>query len=176
MAHPILPQSVVRSICVALAALAVASGPVRAQDASATKAAMVYNFIRFTAWPDSRFSSPSDRVVLCVDPDTPLAASLQGIAGQPVGARTLEVRLTSRIDRSCHAAFIGAQNASDGYVSSLRDKGVLTVGEAPGFIRSGAIQLVTIGRQVRFEVSQRNALTAGAHLSSNLLRLAVAVQ
>jgi hypothetical protein len=164
---------------VALAALVLSSAPAVVEGASAdeqaTKVAMIYNFSRFTLWPDSRFASPADPVVLCVDPDAALAGPLQGVSGKPVGSRTLVVRQTNRIDHSCQMAYVAARDAADGYVSDLRDKGVLTVGETPGFTKEGAIQLVTIGRQVRFEISQRNALAAGAHLSSNLLRLAVAV-
>lgn len=165
-----------RAIVGALALLAV---PALAQDASsgeqATKAAMIYNFGRFTTWPDARFTGPSDPVVLCVDPSAPLAGPLQGVAGKPVGGRTLMVRQTSQIDRGCDMAYVATRDASDSYVAGLRDKGVLTIGEAPGFTRAGAIQLVTIGRQVRFVVNQQNALASGARLSSNLLRLAVAV-
>ena len=137
---------------------------------------MIYNFSRFTLWPDSRFAGPADPVVLCVDPDAALSGPLQSVSGKPVGARTLMVRETSRIDHACQMAYLGGGDTSDGYVATLRDRGVLTIGETPGFTRAGAIQLVTIGRQVRFEINQRNALAAGARLSSNLLRLAVAVQ
>ena len=136
---------------------------------------MIYNFSRFTLWPDSRFAGPADPVVLCVDPDAPLSGPLQGVSGKPVGSRTLVVRATGRIDHSCQMAYVGGGDTSDGYIAGLRDKGVLTIGETPGFTRAGAIRLVTIGRQVRFEINQNNALAAGAHLSSNLLRLAVAV-
>ncbi|MEO8113874.1 MAG: YfiR family protein [Phenylobacterium sp.] len=168
-----------RVIGAAVAVLALAAAPVRAQDASgaeqATKAAMIYNFGRFTTWPDARFGGAGDPVVLCIDPAASLAGPLQGVNGKPVGARTLAVRQTSHIDSSCNMAYVAGRDVSDSYVAGLRDKGVLTIGEAPGFTRSGSIQLVTIGRQVRFQINQQNALASGARLSSNLLRLAVAV-
>ncbi|HEX2816802.1 MAG TPA: YfiR family protein [Phenylobacterium sp.] len=166
-------------IASAAAALLLAGAPAMGQDASsgeqATKAAMIYNFGRFTAWPDARFAGPADPVVLCVNPAAALAGPLQALAGKPVGGRTLVVRQTTQVDRTCTMAYVGAGAANDSYVAGLRDKGVLTIGEAPGFTHAGAIQLVTIGRQVRFEVNQQNALAAGAHFSSNLLRLATAV-
>ena len=163
----------------AAAALAVAGARAWAGDALSedqiTKAAMIYNFGRFTTWPVERFASASDPVVLCVDPASSLAAALEAISGKPVGTRILMVRQTSRIDHSCQMAFVRRQDFSDSYLSALRDRGVLTIGESPGFTDMGAIQLVTIGRQIRFAINQKNALAAGAHLSSNLLRLAVAV-
>jgi hypothetical protein len=171
---------VFRSLCAAALALALsaAAGVANAAsaDEQATKVAMIYNFSRFTLWSDSRFAGPADPVVLCIDPDAPLSGPLQSVSGKPVGSRILVVRETTRIDHSCEMAYIGGGDTSDGYISALRDKGVLTIGETPGFTRAGAIRLVTIGRQIRFEINQNNALVAGAHLSSNLLRLAVAVR
>ena len=171
--------AVLTPLCVAAALLASAWGMAHANSRmeveQATMAAMIYNFGRFTAWPDSRFSSPNDPVVLCVAPNSPLAGALEALSGKPVGSRTLLVRATTHIDGSCQMAFLADQDARPGYVSALKDEGVLTIGAGAGFARSGAIEFVTIGRQIRFEINQKNALAAGAHLSSNLLRLAVTV-
>jgi hypothetical protein len=179
MEHRSPCPSVFQSVCAITTALALSAGAIVANaapaDEQATKVAMIYNFSRFTLWPDSRFAGPADPVVLCVEPEASLAGPLQSVSGKPVGSRILVVRQTGRIDHGCQMAYVGGGDTSDGYISALRDKGVLTIGETPGFTRAGAIQLVTIGRQVRFEINQNNALAAGAHLSSNLLRLAVAV-
>jgi hypothetical protein len=172
-------KPLVRSLRAIALALALSQGSTVADaapvDEQATKVAMIYNFSRFTLWPDSRFASAADPVVLCVDPDAALSGPLQSVSGKPVGSRTLVVRETHHIDHGCQMAYLGGGDTSDGYIATLRDKGVLTIGETPGFTRAGAIKLVTIGRQVRFEINQSNALAAGARLSSNLLRLAVAV-
>jgi hypothetical protein len=154
---------------------AVAQDGVLTQE-QATKAAMIYNFGRFTTWPDSRFDRPDDPVVVCIDPSDALAPALASINGKQLGTRIMVVRRTPRIDHSCEMAYVTGASASDVYLSSLRDRGVLTIGETPSFSRSGAIQLVTIGRQVRFEINQVVATATGAHLSSNLLRLAVSVR
>ena len=154
----------------------VAAGDGANLQEQATKAAMIYNFSRFTAWPDSRFGRPEDPVVVCIDPSDPLAPILASVDGKSLGGRSLSVRRTVRVDRACNMAYVSAANANDGYLSSLKDRGVLTIGETPDFSRAGAIQLVTIGRQVRFEINQTIAAAAGAHLSSNLLRLAVSVR
>jgi hypothetical protein len=182
MFRPLAPFTrTAQGLAVALAAALLSGGAGVAQDGGsaleqATKAAMIYNFGRFTTWPNSRFDRPDDPVVVCIDPSDPLAPALAGINGKQLGARVLVVRRTPRIDHSCDMAYIAAAAASDGFLSSLADRGVLTIGEAPSFSRSGAIKLVTIGRQVRFEINQQVATAAGAHLSSNLLRLAVAVR
>ncbi len=160
---------------IACAASADAQDSASAQ-AQATKIAMIYNFGRFTLWPDSRFSHASDPVVVCIDPSDPLSEPFAGIDGKPLGGRSLAVRRTSKFDHACNMAYVSAANANDDYLATLREHGVLTIGETPGFSRAGAIRLTTIGRQVRFEINQRNAAQAGAQLSSNLMRLAITVR
>ncbi len=160
---------------IVLATASVAHGGALAGD-QATKAAMIYNFGRFTAWPDSRFIRVDDPVVICVDPLDPLATYLSALDGKSLGARNLAVLKTPRVSNACDMAFVSDASANDAYLESLTGIGVLTVGESPGFSRAGAIRLITIGRQIRFEINQRVAARSGAHLSSSLMRLAVAVR
>lgn len=163
----------------AILGLTLAAPPARAGDAlqvEETKAAMLYNFGRFAVWPEGRFARPDDPVVICIDPADPLAPALASIDGKPLGGRVIQVRRTARPERSCHMAYVSAAAASDAVLASLNEHGVLTVGESAEFERAGAIRLVTIGGQVRFEINQHNAAAAGVRLSSNLMRLAVVVR
>lgn len=176
---PLVRPTWTLALCVLAAMVSAVSAG--AQDsasaqAQATKIAMIYNFGRFTLWPDSRFSHANDPVVVCIDPSDPLSEPFATIDGKPLGGRSLVVRRTSRFDHACNMAYVSSANANDDYLATLRDHGVLTIGETPGFSRAGAIRLTTIGRQVRFEINQRNAAQAGAQLSSNLMRLAITVR
>ena len=114
--------------------------------------------------------------MLCVAPDHPLNPELLKLEGRPVGARRLHIRRDSRFDAGCHAAVLMNRDVSPAYLTALSRQGVLTVGETPGFSKVGAIGLVTVGRQVRFEINNRIATAAGVELSSKLLRLAIAVR
>jgi hypothetical protein len=137
---------------------------------------MVYNFARFSEWPASRFVDAASPVVLCVSPEEPFAAELLELEGKPVGSRTLHVRKTASFGRDCHMAFISRADATAANLSALSRRGVLAVGDASGFSRSGSIGLVTIGGQLRFEVNINAAREAGVRLSSQLLRLATVVR
>lgn len=166
-------------ILITAVALATASAPFNAEASShngSLKAAIIYNFTRFSSWPSSRFAGPTSNVVLCVAPDHPLNPELLKLEGRPVGARRLHVRRDVRFDAGCHAAVLMNRDVSPSYVSALNRQGVLTVGETSGFALIGAIGLVTVGRQVRFEINNRIATAAGVELSSKLLRLAIAVR
>lgn len=136
------------------------------------KAAMVYNFARFAAWPPNRFSGPSAPVVLCVAPSHALASALAQLEGQPVGSRRLDVRLTSAFGAACHMAVVGAETGPT-QLQLLQQQGVMTVSDGRS---DSVVALVNVGRQTRFEVDTRAARQAGVGLSSQLLRLAVAVK
>lgn len=168
-------------LLVFMAALSVAGGPADARQASApadaaARAAIIYNFIRFSSWVPDRFATASSPVVLCVQPQHALAAHLAGFDGRPVGARNLRVRRTAAFDRDCHAAVVGAADANPATLASLTRQGVLTIGDTRGFIAHGGIGIITVGRQIRFEINNRIARDAGVVLSSRLLRLAVVVR
>lgn len=168
-------------LIIALAASSLAAGTGHARQASAppdagARAAIIYNFTRFSSWDADRFATPSSPVVLCVHPRHALAAHLAALEGRPVGDRSLRVRQTAGFDRSCHAAVVGPADANPARLASLAREGVLTIGDSEGFITNGAIGIITVGRQIRFEINNRNARNAGVVLSSSLLRLAVVVR
>ncbi len=168
-------------LMIAIAASSLAAGTAHARQASAppdagARAAIIYNFTRFSSWDASRFATPSSPVVLCIQPRHALAAHLASFNGRPVGDRSLQVRQTGTFDRSCHAAVLGPAEANSARLASLAREGVLTIGDSEGFIANGAIGIITVGRQIRFEINNRNARNAGVVLSSSLLRLAVIVR
>lgn len=168
-------------LLIALSAISLAGAPLHARAApgpsdAAARAAIVYNFTRFSTWDAGRFAAPSSPVVLCVQPGHVLAGHLAALDGRPVGDRSLRVRRTTVFDRNCHAAVIGQTDATPGSLASLAREGVLTIGDSQGFIAHGAIGMITVGRQIRFEINNRNARNAGVVLSSSLLRLAVVVR
>lgn len=167
-------------LSIAIAALSVAP-PAIAQGSddlreARFKAAVVYNFARFANWPPSRFEDAAAPLVLCVDPAEPLLAALNELDGRPVGSRRLRVKAARTFGQECHVAYVSSFEAGPDHIAALRRRGMLTVGESEDFARSGAIGLVKVGRQVRFEINTAAAKEAGVTLSSQLMRLAVLVR
>ncbi len=160
---------VLLALTVGIAASPVSAAPIKGAQ---MKAAMVYNFARFAAWPPNRFSGPSAPVVLCVTPAHPLAEALAQLEGQPVGARRLDVRLTASAGPGCHMAVVDS-GASAAQIERLQQQGVMTISDGWS---TGVVALITVGRQTRFQIDTRAARQAGVSLSSQLLRLAVAVK
>jgi len=145
---------------------------------SALMAAIVLNFARFADWPAARFATPASPVVLCADNADPFTAALSALDGQSIGARRLLVKRAPVDDfnAECHLAFIGPNRASPARLAALEQQGVLLVGEGDDFAKLGAIALVRVGREIRFEVNDGVAHRSGVKLSSKLLRLALTVR
>jgi hypothetical protein len=146
------------------------------QKDSAFEAAIIYNLARFSQWPANRFATDSSPVTLCVAPGDPIASSLAELEGKPVGSRPLHVRKQAAFGKECHLAFVSAEDATPANLEALSRRGILAIGDRDGFAASGAIGLVTIGRQLRFEVNVRAAREAGVQFSSQMLRLATSVR
>ncbi len=141
------------------------------------KAAFLYNFARFTDWPDEA-DHPQDPFTFCILGEDPFGGGLEAttrgksVHGRPVAVEHLG---TAPEGRSCRVVFIApSEHKQLGKIlDALDGSSALTVGDSEGFSESGVmINLVVEDRQVRFEVNAEAARHAGLRLSSRLLELA----
>jgi len=145
------------------------------------EAAYLSNFGRFVEWP-ARPGSATDPFYVCVlgqDPFGPLLdAALKGetIAGAPMLAK----RIAAPEDAAgCRILFVSSSKDSqlNAILTVLRTSNILTVSDMPGFTRRGGMmQFVLDGSRVRFEINIAAAQRAGLTLSSELLKVAVAIR
>ena len=81
--------------------------------------------------------------------------------------------------RSCDILFVSTSEDDDlgRDLDELHDAPVLTVSDIPDFVtRGGIVQFVLVGNRVRFEVNLSSAQRARLTLSSQLLKVALAVR
>lgn len=169
-----------------LAGLALASASANAAWAQArsleypVKAAFLYKFGGFVAWPPPAFPAADSPVVLCVVGKDPFGPMLDAsVRGQTAGSRPIVVRRLESVSplSGCHIAFLGgsARQSVAEATKILARTPVLTVtdGAPPG--ARGAINFVVRANRVRFQIDQRAALQGGLSISSKLLNLAVEV-
>ena len=140
------------------------------------KAAFVYNFAKFTDWPDELWSK-SNKLRLCMagtrDGFSQAVAALD--AKPPVRGKEIEVRSVSRPEdaATCHILVIAGREGMTQWARGVANGPVLTVGDGEGFAPSGGIiGLFVEGEKVRFEINPDAASRAGLKLSSQLLKLA----
>jgi hypothetical protein len=147
------------------------------------EAAYLYQFGNFIQWPSKSGADKKPKTfTICVlgeDPfGTILEDTLRGskMNGLPMAAS----RIASIRDAAgCQILFISSsrRNQIDADLLALRGQPILTVSDIPDFAsRGGVIQFVLIDNRVRFEIDLSGAQKAGLKLSSQLLKVAVAVR
>lgn len=146
------------------------------------KAAFLFNFAKFVAWPPTSFASPASPISICVIGQASFVSTLEDIVkNRAINGRKLAVkRVQPNADlRSCHLLFVASsyKRHFPGILQALRSESVLTVGETEAFLRTGGIiNFVIQDGRVRFEIDPGAAARAGLHISSTLLSLAKIVR
>jgi hypothetical protein len=145
------------------------------------KAAYLYNFAKFVQWPSDPARRDARTFDVCVIGGDPFGPVLDRVvAGGAINGRMVVARRVASAQeaRSCHILFLGGMDDRQAIetLDMLRRADVLTVSDLPEFTRRGGmIQFVVQGARVRFEVNLDRARDTGLMLSSELLRVALAV-
>jgi hypothetical protein len=175
-----MSKQVSRWLFLSIALIACAPGSLYSQQATEyeVKAAFLYNFTRFVAWPPANQETQGS-LVIGVLGECPLNAPLQqATADQIVDGRRLEVRTGSSLQQlgEIDVLFISLtdREAIRSLLQSLEGRPVLTVSDHPEFTAlGGVIRFFIRDRRVAFEINQTAAETSGLKISSRLLSLAV---
>lgn len=151
-------------------------------DEYQVKAAFLFNFAKFVAWPPAEFKTPKDPILVCVLGHNPFGTSLENvIRGKTIDGRAFEFRQVSNAAQAsaCQILFVSAEDGKrfHSLARSLKPAGILTVGEMQGFAADGGIINFKLdGDRVRFEINVDAAEHAQLHISSKLLSLAQIVK
>lgn len=140
------------------------------------KASYVYNFLQFVDWPSDAFTGGS--ITVCVFGEDRFGSALAATAGESSRGRKIEIRRVSTPDelQPCHVAFISSSERRREFqvLRELAGRPVLTIGETRGFTdRGGIINLVPVGKTIRFEINQPAAERNRLKVSAQLMQLAV---
>jgi hypothetical protein len=138
------------------------------------KATYLYNFMLYTAWPDTGRSG-SGGYKLCVLGQDTFGSALDDLAQKSLhGGKLGVVRLNGLTDvRKCHLLFVTEREAANMDVirRQIGDAPVLTVTDSPT-AADAAILLLLDGQRLVFFVNQSAVKRAGLNLSSKVLQLA----
>jgi len=142
------------------------------------QAAYLYNFGKFVRWPENAGHGP---IEVCVAGDDSFGQVMgRLVAGEQINGRRFEVRNLDRPEGAGACAIVFVDTAEpvreDAFLAAAAGKPILTVGDAPDFLaRGGMIQFLLVEDHVRFSVNLAAASRCGVGLSSELLKVAVAV-
>jgi hypothetical protein len=143
------------------------------------EAVYLYNFARFVRWPAE---AEHNTITICIaGPEAYLDTLRKVVAGERIGARPFAVRAVERAGQEvgCDILFFGSSSGEriDELLAASAGKPALTVSDLPGFLaRGGMIQFVLAEDRVRFSVNLRPVARSGISLSSELLKVAAAVE
>lgn len=161
-------------VCAIMTALLSAQLPAMDAVECHVKAWFLFNFLKFVEWPASLNNGANHAPwVIGVLGTDPFGSVLDNtVRGKRVNGRPVEVRRYPRADdvKECNILFIGREEFARSGVPA--PAGVLTVGEAPGFLEAGgAINFYLEDHRVYFEIRPAVTQKAGLQVSSQLLRL-----
>ncbi|MDQ6992239.1 MAG: YfiR family protein [Mariprofundus sp.] len=138
------------------------------------KAAYLFNFIRFTDWPENTNTHRAISLQVLASPD--VLATMQVISRKNRIAQQLPLMVGSCTTGLClnqaSALFIG--HSEQEYLPMLRllsDKPVLTISDVPGFASDGGmIEMKYINKKITFIVNLKAVKSAGLYISAQLLQ------
>ena len=142
------------------------------------KAAFLYNFAQFVEWPPEAFPETATPLVVGVLGDDPFKGFLaELLRDEKAGNRPLRIEYHRRVEeiKQCHILFISnsESNRLEQVLARLKNRSILTVGEAEGFANNGGmIRFIAEGGKVRFRINNEAARAVRLTISSKLLRLA----
>jgi hypothetical protein len=145
------------------------------------KAAYLSHFGGFVEWP-ARASAPTDPFYICVLGQDPFGPLLEAaLKDETVGGAPMAARRLSGVEEAagCRILFVSASKEPQlsATLAALGKSNILTVSDISDFTRRGGmIQFVLEGNRVRFEINLAAAQRAGLTLSSELLKVAVAIR
>ncbi len=170
--------------CALIAGAWLAANPAQAGSTSleyAVKAAYLYKFAPFVAWPARVFPSPTSPFAICVagaDPFGPLLDDV--VKGQTLDDHPIVVRRITGGEGAvnCQILFVGhiEPRASAELFHAVDRQPVITVTDKSRGVSGGVIEFVMEDGRVRFDIDEAAAQAAGAPISSKLLGLAASVR
>jgi len=166
--------------------LVLAPGGLCAQQAAPTeyqiKAAYLYNFGKFVHWPARVEAAPHKSFSVCVLGQDPFGPSLKAIlAGQNIDGEETVASTIARPEDAANCRILYISSSEEHHlkeiIAALDDSSVLTVSDLPSFSKKGGmVGFVFNNNKIRFDVNLAKAQRAGLTMSSELLKLAVAVR
>jgi hypothetical protein len=154
--------------------------PAAAQDVTeaALKAALIYNFSKFTSWPAGALSADGP-FVMCVLGDEVVGRELERtVKSRVLAGHSLAVQhlAPGEPERACRVLYVSGIPASQigRIIGGLHDTPVLTISDMDGFTELGGIAQVFFEHgQLRFNIHNESAKRAGLQISAKLLSLAI---
>ncbi len=145
-------------------------------DEALFKAAFIYNFAKFTTWPESAFKE-TNILKLCTIGKQEPGFDLKRLSGKVIQGRAVSIKSIERNQsvNDCHMLYItkSEKNHYEKILKESTNKPLLTVSDLPNFVKHGGIiQFYRKKGKTHLIVNLDTARNANLEISSRLLILA----
>lgn len=138
------------------------------------KVAFIYNFARFTEWPDD-----NSELKICVYGKDPFDSYIDSLNGRKIDDKTIKIVRTPKIEevRTCNIAFLNLispeRHLFELALKQIKGTRILTISDAADVVKFGVmIGLLIEDDKVGFVINHTLAKSAKLVISAQLLRLA----
>jgi len=176
----------VRSLLLAATIVAVVAGTSNVSTAYAleeqpefvVKTAFIYNFLKFTQWPNGTFAKADTPIVMCTIGADTYGGALNVLTSKHIDSHpvTLERSVPANALSKCNVIIVDGATPSQAMaeIGPFKTHPVLTIGDGADFAAAGGmIGLVNVDRQVRFQINVNAVHSSGLSISSQLLKIAI---
>jgi hypothetical protein len=151
-----------------------------ALDEYAVKAALIFNFAKYTDWPPKAFSHPDAPIIIGVLGDDPFGQALDHVVqGRSIKGRRVIVQRASGVAQleGAHLVFIsGSQPQAPQDCAALERAGAVTIGDTAYTRSYTAIGFALEGDRIVFTIDLERTRRTGSQISSQVLKLAKSVK
>jgi hypothetical protein len=154
----------------------VASQELAAENPNKIKVAFLRNFAHYVTWPTSAFLDNHSSWHLCVVGQDPFGNLLENtVKGRIEQGHPFEVHSANSLDKLpvCQIVFVAIDNpqARRAVLGELKSKPVLTVGDAPEFLREGGVIRFQVDDRVRISINLDQARAVSLAIQTRMLEV-----
>jgi hypothetical protein len=144
------------------------------------KAAYLYNFSKFTDWPEEVAFAKQKTFSICILGEDPFGSVITPIENKKVHKQSIKLQYFSQIDADvgqCKILFIADTYDVQSILLTLSDTNILTVGESNNFATSGGmIGFVIQDGRVQLQINKQAAKSSRLKFDPRLLKLGQVVR
>lgn len=146
------------------------------ENPNRVKAAFLRNFAHYVTWPVSALPDSRSPWQICILGRDPFGDMMEyTFTGRTEQKRPFEIHRADTLDKLplCHIVFVAydSANARRAALHELKKKPVLTVGEAPEFLREGGIIQFQVADRVRMSINLDQARAASLAIQTRMLEV-----
>ncbi|HBG07868.1 MAG TPA: DUF4154 domain-containing protein [Geobacter sp.] len=143
---------------------------------SQVKAAFLRNFARYVTWPAHAFAEDRSPWNVCILGRDPFGEVLENtFRGRTEQERPFEIFRADALDKlpSCQIVFVAYKEAAKrrAALTELKNRPVLTVGDAPGFLQEGGIVRFQVEDHVEISVNLDQARSVSLKIQTKMLEV-----